>query len=201
MKARDFACHSEVPLSREDSAEALSYVAIIKNMLVAHGFARPAVEGLRFDVRAYTLKVTEDEKKRGAWHRYDGGVPFFEVGISTAATMDDLAIGNGRLDPRSLPVEAQTAHLLVDLASDCFAGVEKLARRFGNAAALPADTGRTIDFPLDTRNGLSVHITTRRPLDEFFGMAADRMIMRLKSSGLQASAKPPRNGTGAPPPR
>lgn len=179
MKTTDFSAYTEHQLTWEEDVEALSYVEIMKDMLVGHGFDQKAVDALRFDVRAYTLKLTEDEKRNGAWHRYDGNVPFFEVSISTSATLDDLAISHGRFDARTLPVEAQSAYLLVDIASQCFAKIEKLSSQFASAAAndnLVSERG----FYLDVRDGLATHIATRKPLDEFFGAAADLLVLRLK---------------------
>ena len=196
MKTTDFSTYTEHQLTWEEDVEALSYIEIMKDMLVNHGFDQKAVDGLRFDVRAYTLKLTEDEKKAGAWHRYDGNVPFFEVSVSTAATLDDLSISHGRFDARTLPVESQSAYLLVDIASNCFAKIEKLSSQFGSAAAndnLVTDKG----FNLDIRDGLATHIATRRPLDEFFGAAADLLVMHLKGS-QQKPPMPSVVGGGAP---
>lgn len=199
MKTSDFSTYTEHQLTWEEDVEALSYIEIMKDMLVDHGFEQKAVDALRFDVRAYTLKLTEEEKKQGAWHRYDGNVPFFEVSISTAATLDDLSISHGRFDARTLPVEAQSAYLLVDIASNCFAKLEKLSSQFASAAANDNMVSQN-GFTLDIRDGLATHVATRRPLDEFFGAAADLLVMHLKG----AKQKPPMltvvAGTGAPRP-
>lgn len=179
MKTTDFSNYSELPLTWEEDVEALSYIEMMKDFLVDYGYEQAAVDALRFDVRAYTLKVSEDEKRNGTWHRFDGGAPFFEVAINTETTLDDLGIGKGRFDARTLPVEAQTAFLLVDLAANCFAKVERLSSHFGSAASndnLVSHNG----FNLDVRDGLATHFATRLPLDEFFGAAADHLVMHLK---------------------
>lgn len=199
MKTADFSTYTEHPLSWEEDVEALSYIEIMKDMLVDHGFDQKAVDALRFDVRAYTLTLTENEKKQGAWHRYDGNVPFFEVSISTAATLDDLSLSHGRFDARTLPVEAQSAYLLVDIASQCFAKLEKLSSQFASAAAndnLSSEKG----FHLDIRDGLATHVATRKPLDEFFGAAADLLLLRLKG-GQQKLPMPTLVASNGAPPR
>ncbi len=199
MKTSEFSNYSEMPLTWEEDVEALSYIEMMKDFLVDYGYAQAAVDALRFDVRAYTLKLSDEERKQGAWHRFDGGAPFFEVGITTDATLDDLGIGKGRFDARSLPVEAQSAFLLVDLAANCFAKIEKLSSHFGSAAANDNQVSHN-GFVLDARDGLSTHFATRRPLDEFFGAAADRLVMHLKGGKELPPLPTVVRNTGAPRP-
>lgn len=197
MKASTFAEHKEYPLTWEEDAEALSYIEIMKDMLVDHGFSQAAVDALQFDVRAYTVTVSEQEKAFGVWHRYDGGVPFYEVSVKCEASLDDLDIRSGRFDARSLPVPTQTAHMLVDLAANCFAKIERLSSHFGSAASND-NMIKQDGFQLDVSNGLEVHFTTRRGLDEFFGMAADSLLLHLKGKPQQSSAPRLVGGTDAP---
>lgn len=186
MKTTDFSSYTEYPLALKEDAETLSYIDVIKKLLVGHGFATQAVDALSFDVRAYTVTLTKDEKARGIRHRYDGNIPFFEVSVSTDATLVDLDIAQGRFDISTLPVQAQSAFMLVDLATHCFAKLDKLSSQFSHVAANRVHM-KGSSFELDTRKGLAVHFIMRGAVDEFFGAAADLLILHLK--GMQS--KPP----------
>lgn len=181
MKTTDFSDYKEHPLTWEEDAEALSYIEMMKDALVAHGFLQAAVDAIEFDVRAHTLNLTEDEKKSGKWHRYDGGKPYFEISVSCDATLEALESNKLRFDPRDLSAQAQAAFLLIDLAANCFAKVEKLSSHFGSACAndnMATDSG----FTLDVSGGLSTHLTTQRELDVFFGKALDVLESNLCTS-------------------
>ena len=74
--------------------------------------------------------------------------------------------------------------MLLDIAGNCFAKLEKLSAHFGSAAAntnMSSENG----FTLDLRECMSTHVATRKPLDEFFGAAADLLVLHLANAKKQ----------------
>lgn len=88
--AKNYAGHKELPLSAEEQFEFASELAGLKRTILSYGFSQKAVDDLNFSLKKYTLDISADEARGGAFHNYADGKPFYELTIAAPGTFRDM---------------------------------------------------------------------------------------------------------------
>jgi hypothetical protein len=62
-----------------------------KEIIRSYGFSKEAVDRIDFSLTSYALVIQDKERRSGAFHPYADGKPFYEMGITTAGSLMELA--------------------------------------------------------------------------------------------------------------
>jgi hypothetical protein len=159
----------------------------IKYTMKGYGFSAEAVDDIKIEVSKHRLTLTEEERKGGASHIFDGGEPFFAINVSGKdVNMSALASIPEGCKLTELPDGMQTALLGFELGVNLLPSTHQAVEILFNVDKSNSGTGvRAEVFHLNAE-------TYTRQSPTHFLIALDQLVdMRLNQLVPKAPAVVP----------
>lgn len=103
MAIKHYAGAIEHPLTQAEKDIFDRSVKDIKSTLSLFGYAPEAIEQLTMELRCYSLTISDEEARSGAWHRHATGTPFYELSIKAPGSVMEMRIDETRAYNQNSP--------------------------------------------------------------------------------------------------
>jgi hypothetical protein len=99
----------------------------IRDTIVRHGFSQEAADMISFKLAQYTLEITPEQSRSGAFHIHADGKPVYEVTVTAPGNMME-----GGLDgtPTTLPARKQAQYLSFEIGMNLMMPVKDVLKQF-----------------------------------------------------------------------
>lgn len=173
MAVQNYAGAQELPLTEQEQMRVELGTATLRDTMQLRGFAKEAADAVRFEVRKYTLTISNAERQSGAFHMQADGQPFYTVTVSAPGTIMDMQGIDGK-NPTAMPAVKQALLLAFEIGMNLFDKVEKVIELNYGSPADPRAGGVSGDML-----GARYETTTRRDPLTFFAALDDLVNMRI----------------------
>jgi hypothetical protein len=134
MAVKHYDHATELDMSAQETAEVEAGLKKVRDTILRHGFAQEAVDALSFKVTKYSLNISDEEARGGAFHIHAGGQPFYAINLSAPGSLMELG-GDGNATAR--PPRAQALLLGFELGMNMMANMQKALEFYGEKTTAP----------------------------------------------------------------
>lgn len=110
----------ESPLNDAEALAFKTHIEDMKSVMLDRGFAQEAVDSLTFELKAWTLTISPEEGRSGAFHTKANGERFYALTVSAPGSMFTMQSPQEGASYLSVPAKDQALLLGFELGMNLF---------------------------------------------------------------------------------
>jgi hypothetical protein len=195
MAVKDYKGARELVMTKETREQVEKSVESLRTTILSYGFAKEAVDSLKFKVSEYILVIDDEERRSGAFHIFADLKPFHTIEVSAPGSIMNSMAGVGNATPPlQMTPQQQSVLLAFEIGMNLFMRVEDVMKQLGMPFNEAAEGGGGVSGDV---YGGSYETQTRQDIQSYLGALNALLETRLN---MIAPKSAPKRGPSAPKP-